>query len=87
MAESVRNTSRLIEQQDVLIRLVEQVAHGHAATKKDTVTSSTDDASAPADEKLPVCYAITFNYVNCDFCSIGGDTVINFTFGITNWLN
>lgn len=69
MAESVRNTSeevdpsqcqlqirlmsRLIEQEDILISLVEQIAHGHAATKKDAVTSSSDDTPAPADEKLP----------------------------------
>lgn len=45
--------SRLIEQEDILISLVEQIAHGHAATKKDAVTSSSDDTPAPADEKLP----------------------------------
>lgn len=46
--------SGLIEQQDILITLVEQIAHGgHATTKKDAVTSSCDDTPAPADEKLP----------------------------------
>ncbi|KAH9795621.1 PGG domain-containing protein [Citrus sinensis] len=46
--------SGLIEQQDILITLVEQIAHGgHATTKKDAVTSSCDDTPAPADQKLP----------------------------------
>lgn len=50
----IRVMSGLIEQQDILITLVEQIAHGgHATTKKDAVTSSCDDTPAPADQKLP----------------------------------